>query len=425
MDPAVSARQLAEIEPEIVTCCNHTILKVKINMPVEGLLQEPPDFSLVLGGPLYQMYRRTHLTGPALELLRRRIVFFWLLCWAPLVVLSLVEGHLLSGGKFSFLRDVETQVRFLISLPVLILAEVIVHRRLRPVVKRFIERWIVTAEELPDFYAMVDSAMRMRNSVIVEIVLLVLVFTGGIWIWRSEVALDVASWYASPQGGQMHLTRAGSWFAFVSVPVFQFILLRWYMRMLIWFWFLLRVSRLRLRLLPAHPDRAGGLGFMGGSTIAFTPFLFAQGALLAGQIANRILYKGQSLLSFKLTIVGFVCFFVAAILAPLLVFTPQLERAKREGNAKFGAFASEYVMDFDQKWLQREENDEQMLGSGDIQSLADLGNSFSVVREMRVVPFATGDVLRLLVATVVPMVPLLLTIMPLDQLVTEAIKLVF
>jgi hypothetical protein len=394
-------------------------------MAVEELPQEPPDFSLVLGGPLYQMYRRTHLTGPALELLRRRIVFFWLLCWVPLAVLSLVEGHLLGGGKFSFLRDIETQVRFLISLPVLILAEVVVHRRLRPVVKRFIERHIVTPEELPKFYAMVGSAMRMRNSVIAEVVLLVLVFTGGIWIWRNEVALDVVSWYASPQGGQMHLTRAGSWFAFVSVPVFQFILLRWYMRMLIWFWFLLRVSLLRLQLLPAHPDRAGGLGFLGGSTIAFTPFLFAQGALLAGQIADRIFYTGQSLLSFKLNVVGFVGFFLAVILAPLLVFTPQLELAKREGSAEFGALASEYVMDFNRKWLRRKVNDDQLLGSGDIQSLADLGNSFSVVREMRVVPFGIHDVLRLLVATVAPMVPLLLTIMPLDQLVTEAIKIVF
>ncbi len=388
-------------------------------------LQEPPDFSLVLGGPLYRMFRRTHLSGPALELLRRRVLFFCLLCWAPLLVLSLVEGHLVGGGKFSFLHDVETQVRFLISLPVLILAEVVVLRRLRPIVKRFLERHLILPEELPKFCAAINSALRMRNSVIAEMVLLVLVFTAGIRIWRSEVALDVASWYASPQGGQIHLTLAGSWFAFVSVPIFQFILLRWYMRMLIWFWFLFRVSRLRLQLLPAHPDRAGGLGFMGRSTIAFTPFLFAQGALLAGQIANRILYAGQSLLSFRLTIVGFVAFFVAAILAPLLVFTPQLERAEREGGAEYGAFASEYVMDFDQKWLRKKINPEQLLGSGDIQSLADLGNSFTVVSEMRIIPFWIDDVIRLLVATVAPMVPLLLTIMPLDQLITEAIKIVF
>ena len=82
-------------------------------------------------------------------------------------------------------------------------------------------------------------------------------------------------------------------------------------------------------------------------------------------------------------------------------------------------------MDFDQKWLRRKGNGEQLLGSGDIQSLADLGNSYAVVREMRAVPFSTEDVLWLLVVSVVPMLPLLLTIMPLDQLVTEGIKMVF
>jgi hypothetical protein len=39
---------------------------------------------------------------------------------------------------------------------------------------------------------------------------------------------------------------------------------------------------------------------------------------------------------------------------------------------------------------------------------------------MRVVPFMTDDVVRLLVVTVVPLVPLLLTMMPLDQLITQA-----
>jgi hypothetical protein len=394
-------------------------------MAEQILQQEPPDFSLVLGGPLYQMFRRAHLTGPALELLRRRIVFFCLLCWAPLAVLSAVEGHLLGGPKFSFLHDIETHVRFLVSLPVLLLAEITVHRRLRSAVRNFVGRHIVSLDELPKFRAAIDSSIRMRNSVIAEVVLLVLVFTGGIWVWRNEVALGVASWYALPEGGRMHLTWAGSWFAFVSVPIFQFILLRWYMRMLIWFVFLLRVSHLKLQLLPANPDRAGGIGFLGRSTIAFAPFLFAQGALLAGQIANRIFYTGQSLLSFKLTIVGFVCFFVAVILAPLLVFTPQLWDAKLEGLAKFGSFAEQYVMDFGQKWLSRKANDEQLLGSADIQSLADLGNSYAVVREMRAVPFATDDVVWLLVAAVVPMLPLLLTMMPLDQLVTEGIKMIF
>lgn len=394
-------------------------------MATPAVIQEPPDFSLVLGGPLYQMLRRAHLTGPALELIRRRVVIAVLLCWVPLAVLSLIDAYLSNGAKLDFFRDIETQVRFLISLPVLIGAEIVVHQRIRPAVKAFIERRIVTTEDLPKFYAAIESAMGLRNSVLAEIALLLFAFTAGIWVWRYQVALDVTSWYASVRGGQSHLTMPGYWLAFVSVPLFQFILLRWYMRILIWFLFLLRVSFLNLHLLAAHPDRAGGLGFLGKSTFAFGPILFAQGSLLASQIASRIFFNGQSLLSFKVNIASFVVFFVAAVLVPLLVFAPQLARAKREGLAKYGALASSYVLDFDDKWLYSKANGEQLLGTGDIQSLADLDNSFSIIREMRAVPFVMDDVIRLLIATAAPLAPLLLTIMPLEQLVTQALKILF
>src|SRR6266702_3221101 len=132
-------------------------------MAVPIPLQEQPDFSLVLGGPLYQMLRRAHLTGPALELLRRRIVISVLLCWVPLAVLSLAQVHFLGGAKLSFFRDIETHVRLLVSLPVLIPAEMIVHQCIRPVVKSFVERRVVTPEELPKFYAAIDSAMRQLS----------------------------------------------------------------------------------------------------------------------------------------------------------------------------------------------------------------------------------------------------------------------
>jgi hypothetical protein len=94
------------------------------------------------------MLWQAHLTGPALELLRRRIVISVLLCWVPLAVLSLTQAHFLGGAKLSFFRDIETHARLLVSLPVLILAEMIVHQRIRPVVKSFVERRVVPPEEL-------------------------------------------------------------------------------------------------------------------------------------------------------------------------------------------------------------------------------------------------------------------------------------
>ena len=50
---------------------------------------EPPDFSLVLGGPLFQLLMRSRLTTPALDLVKRRIVFISLFAWLPLLLLSL------------------------------------------------------------------------------------------------------------------------------------------------------------------------------------------------------------------------------------------------------------------------------------------------------------------------------------------------
>ncbi len=331
----------------------------------------------------------------------------------------------MGGVKLFFLHDIETHVRFLVSLPVLILAEVIVRERIWPVLRNFVERQVVTPEELPKFYAAINSATRIHNSVVAEIALFVLVFTAGTWIWRLQIVPDVASWYAYSQGGQVHLTMAGYWLAFVSVPLFQFILLRWYVRYLIWFWFLLRVSHLKLHLPALHPDGAGGLGFLGETSLGFAPLLFAHSALLAGQIASRILYNGGTLLASELTIVGYVVFSILAALAPLVSFTTKLLRAKLRGLEKYGAFASSYVLDFDQKWLQGKANDEPPLGSGDIQSLADLGNSFAVARAMRPVPIAIDEIILLVVVTTAPFLPLLLTIMPLDELLTRVFKFVF
>jgi hypothetical protein len=348
-----------------------------------------------------------------------------LFAWLPLLLLSAFEGHLLGSQNLSFLRDIESHVRLLLALPVLIIAELIVHRRNGPMVKRFVERGVVTAADSPKFSAAIEAAVRARDTPWLEFALMLFVLTAGHWIWRQGATLGAANWYATPDRTGLHLTLAGYWFCFVSIPLFQFILLRWYLRLCIWFQFLWRVSRLNLRLLPAHPDRAGGIGFLGKSSYAFTPILFAQGTLMAGLIASRILFLGESLMSFKLSVVALVAFFVLVILGPLTVFSPLLERAKRRGLNEYGTLATVYVGDFDEKWVRGGAKGEEILGTADIQSLADLANSYAVVREMRLVPFALTDVARLAIATAVPALPLLLTIMPLEELVSRLIKIIF
>lgn len=396
-------------------------------MTKPAISEQPPDFSLMLGGPLFQLFRRAHLSGDALELAQRRVVVIALVAWLPLLLLSVIGGHALGGTiKVPFLYDIEAHVRFLIALPVLVVAELIVQSRIRPAVNRFSERRIIIPDDIPKFHAAINSAMRLRNSVAVEVTILIFVYTVGLWIWRSSVATEAASWYATTESSQLHLTLAGYWYAFVSIPIFQFILLRWYLRFFIWFQFLWRVSKLNLRLIATHPDRSAGIGFLGTSSYAFGPILFAQGALLAGLIASRVLYEGQNLMAFKMEAAGLVAFFMLFILSPLLVFAPHLSRAKRKGLRDYGQLATRYVQGFEEKWIHEgAASEDELLGSGDIQSLADLGNSFTTVQEMRLVPFGLKDAARLAAATAAPLIPLGLTIFSLEELVTRLIKILF
>lgn len=396
-------------------------------MTRSATLEAHPDFSLVLGGPLFQLFRRAHLSGDALELLRRRVIVVLCIAWAPLLLLSVFSGHALSDAvAIPFIYDIEAHVRFLIALPMLIVAELLVHRRVRNVVKRFLEEHIVPPQEIPKFDQAIESTLRLRNSMIAEGALVVLIYTLGIWIWRNDIALGAASWYAHPDATQLHLTPAGYWYVFVSLPIFQFLLLRWYLRLFLWFSFLLRVSKLDLRLMPLHPDRTGGLGFLSASTNAFTPFVAAQGVVLAGLAASQIFYAGQNLTDYKVEIVGYLTFFIVVTLIPLTVFIPRLVRAKRAGKREFGGLASAYVQEFGEKWLHgpRPEN-ETLLGSGDIQSLADLGNSYAAVHEMRPAPFGLKDVVRLALIGAAPFLPLTLTIFSLEEVVNRLIKIVF
>jgi len=255
---------------------------------------------------------------------------------------------------------------------------------------------------------------------------MIFALTVGQWDLSSQIALGASTWYVMTEDGHLHLTAAGYWYAFITIPICQFILLRWYLRFLIWFRFLWQVSKLKLHLIPTHPDRAGGLAFLGKSSYAFSPILVAQGAMLAGVIASRVLYGGESLLSFKMEAVSFIGFFLVFVLGPLTVFSPQMARVKRQGLSEYGLLANRYVDRFEQKWVvgNAAEGDE-LLGTGDIQSLADLGNSYAAVKEMRAVPFGMEDITRLAVATAVPLLPLGLTVFSLEELAMRIVKILF
>ena len=396
--------------------------------PSDSLLRNPPDFSLVHGGPLFQLFLRTRLSDDALELARQRIIFIALLAWLPLLLLAALEGNLLGGNvAVPFLMDVEVHIKFLLAIPLMVGAELVVHRRMRLVVKQFLDRKLIPEQAMPRFDAAIRSAFRLRNSTLAEVLLITLVYGLGILvIWRHYMALDAPTWFATPSADGSSLSFAGMWYAYLSLPIFQFLLLRWYFRLFVWARFLWQVSRIELDLVPTHPDRTGGLGFLAGTVFAFIPLLMAHGAIVAGNLANRIFHLGATLPEFKGEILLLVVWLLFVVLGPLLVFAPQLAAAKRTGLREYGTLAERYVREFDTKWLRGgAPADEPFVGSGDIQSLADLGNSYEVVRTMHMAPVSKDAILRLAAAVVVPVVPLLLTMMPWEELLKKLFGIFF
>jgi hypothetical protein len=384
------------------------------------------DFSLILGGPLFQMFCRARLSGGALELLRRRVVVITLLAWLPLLILSALAGRTWGDAvHVSFLRDLEVHLRFLLALPLLVVAELVVHMRMRPLARQFLERGMIGDASRARFDAAVASALRLRNSVAAEVVLIALVYVvAALYVRPHYAGLDVESWHAVP-GGQHRLSPAGWWLVWVSLPVFHFLLLRWYFRLFIWVRFLASVAGCGPRVVPTHPDRVGGLGFLSDIVVAFAPLLMAHGVLLAALIATRIFYHGAKLPDFKTEIIAVPVFLLVVVLGPLLLFAPRLAEARRVGLREYGTLAQRYVREFDDKWLRGGvPAGESLVGSADIQSLADLGNSFETLRGMRSVPVTKQALIQLAAMTLVPVAPLVLTMVPLDELLKRLLQVV-
>jgi hypothetical protein len=242
----------------------------------EGLRSEilsdtTKDFSLMLGGPLYQYFLRVGLVKPPLDRVGWRMIAISMFAWAPLLVLAALSGRLLGGVKIPFLYDFEVHARFLAAIPLLIGAEVIISRRIRAMLLQFVDRQVITSALVSKFERITESALRLRNSAGIELGLLVFVFTAGILWWRGVLAIEATTWYAGTTAGRKVLTPAGYWYQFVSMPIIQFIALRWYFRLLIWARMLWQVSTLDLNLVPSHPDRCCGLGFLGEIAVALAP----------------------------------------------------------------------------------------------------------------------------------------------------------
>jgi len=337
--------------------------------------------------------------------------------WLPLLLITLIEGRAAAGVREPFLVDLNAQVRLLVALPLLLGAEPLITCRSQFLVGPFIERGIVKQRDAARFAGLVDAAESLRTSTTVGIVLLAVSSGLAGWIWRQNWSMRAGVWYITDSTNPT-LTIGGWWYVFVSLNIFRFVLLRWYYRLLVWYRFLWRVSRLDLDLNPLHPDRAGGLGFLALSIPALGLGFLAQTTALAGRIGGRVLRDGVSIDSFVAEMsVAPVLLTVLSVL-PLAFFCVRLIQVRLRGSVDYGGFATLYVDDFRRRWLSKDRHSSgELLGTSDIQSLADLSNSYQVVTSVRLLPVGITVLLGHAVLLAAPFLPLALTKIPIDELI--------
>lgn len=383
-------------------------------------------FLLMEGGPLYRIEKRVGIIKANVPFTKRRALVAALITWVPLLLLAAIRGTAFGHQvPVPYLRDFSTYTRFLLAVPMLLLAENLLGPRIAEAAEHFITSGLVTSKDYARFDDAVNRGLRSRDSKVAEVVVALIAYitsTSGF----ISTAVHVSTWYAvRNEDGSATLTFAGWWLLLFCSPLFHFLVLRWVWRLFLWFQFLARMAKLDLQLFPTHPDQSGGLGFVGETQRFFGMLLFAYSVAIAGVLANDIVYDKVPLTHFAPAIGIYVVLSLLVLLLPLIVFSGQLIRTKRYGLHEYGTLATSYTGSFHKKWIEHDNPEhEQLLGTGDIQSLADLGNSYNIIERMYALPIEPRTLIHLALATLLPMTPLLLAVMPLKDVLKLLMKVI-
>jgi hypothetical protein len=383
------------------------------------------QFSLVKGGLIYRFQTAINMALPDKHGVLKRALLTTLFTWFPLLILSLIQGQALGHVQIAFLKDFAAELRFLIGLPLLVIAEVVIDPRLNQAVQYFPDSGLVSREDLPAFEDAILAMNRLRDHVVPGLIIVVCAFAPSLWFRETQyLGHPITSWHTvlSPSGERLSL--AGWWSGLISVPLFRVLLFRWFWMTFLWTVFLRRVTRVRLGCVASHPDTFAGLGFLGDAETLFGFIALASSAVTAGAFANAIVYQGATVNGLKFLMIASCALPVVAFAAPLVILTPVLMRIRHRDRYHYGKLGTAYAQAFDAKWIGGvNPGREELLGTGDIQSLADLNSSVSAVRDMNVLLINKRVLLGLTIPSVVPFIPLVIINTPTDELVKQVLKI--
>jgi len=373
---------------------------------------------LFMEGPPMLLEARLALLRPGRLHTTRRCVVFIVVSWLPLCLLTALEGTLLPRPEgIGLLADLGAFARSWVAGPLLLLADNLAGRELSHVARRFSWMCALSPSAREGFTRIVASTVRLRDGVLLEVAVATSVLVIVVTMINGTAFSELPLWHHDA-GDADRLSPAGWWYAVVSLPLLLVLVVGWLWRLALWTRFLWLVARLDLAIVPEHPDRAGGMGFVGYSVRGFSMVAAAFGAIVAGAVANQVVINGESIVSFRFLIAGTAATCVVLFCAPLCVFAGRLAAERRRGMQQFGELATSFGLQFGKEWFAPGRRvDREALDRGDFSAATDLYQVVDRVQAMRFVPLDRVNLLMLAGATLLPFVPVALLAVPVDTLV--------
>ncbi|MFZ3343063.1 MAG: hypothetical protein WCA00_09405 [Candidatus Acidiferrales bacterium] len=376
------------------------------------------EVSLVRGGPFYRVQHALGLIRLNDWDLGRRITFMVAVGWLPLFVITALLNP---DGLISLIRDYRVHSRLLVAVPVLLIGELLVESRFRAVIGHLRLAGLLDASELAHVDAVIATIIRARDSFLPEFVILLLLVVHTVTSFKGLV--DTTPWLSHASGAELKLTAAGWYAVLVSTSIFQFLLGLALWKWLLWTFFAFKLSRRNLKLVPTHPDRHGGLGFLGLTSAGFAPIAFSATAVIAATWRQDILHHGAHLVNFKLPAIVLVALTVLVALGPLAFFVPRLAGVRRKGILDYGILGQLHGAEFHQKWiLHRAGHEAEFLTATESSTLANYGRVYETIENMNSFPADKGALYTLAAAVVIPALPVILAEIPFAVVLSDLLK---
>ncbi len=353
----------------------------------------------------------------------RRAVFWALFAWLPIAVWALLFGHALPGAPGEpLMGHFGVHVRFLVAVPLFFVAEGMAHTLTTTLLPYFVRSGIVPAAEVPKFRAALTDTARLRDAMAPWVVIVGLVVAWTAMSVVTERSHELV-WAVEGEGAARHVGFGGWWLLVVGRPVFLVLLLGWLWRLVLLVVLMRRIARLDLAIVPTHPDRAGGLGFVERFPKAFSAVVFAIAAVLASSWGHDVLYHEVPVLSLRGPMIAFVVVAVVLFLAPYLVFVGPLLSTKRRALLEYGALVGRHGWLVRRRWVAGEAiEDDAILAAPELGPVADTLALYDAVARARALPLGMPGLLAIVVPAVIPMIAVLAIEIPIKQLLGGLVK---